>query len=371
MALKCLRGEEELFAFDFQEDQAWENLRVSNSNKRDLGMPCCGADVVLRTSKLGTRHFAHAKKGPCATAPETAEHLLAKMFVVEGIKRTAWSAMPEQAGRTPSGEEWRADVMAAKGKSRAAFEIQWSRQDNEETDRRQRRYAEAGVRGLWLFRQKDFPTSRRTPSFGLAFDGQAKTFDVLIPSPEHDPRRSARSKDDASLWSQRISLPRFIAGALEGRLHFAPALGLQMPVEVDSVRIPCWRCKKMTGIVTGLTFAAGRILPGCPDIHASIYDLSEELPDGDSEVMAILSPDLLRRHGLGVVKPRRSKAVGRSYLSNGCVHCDSLQGRFFEHHYDFEATKAFETVAEFKAEWAPKLRDAWDQIYRWWFDERD
>jgi competence protein CoiA len=166
MPLKCLRGDEEIYAFDTESDEAWESLRKGNAAEKYLRMPCCGAGVVLRTSKLGTRHFAHARRGPCETAPETAEHLLAKMAVVEGVKATAWEPLPEQSGRTPEGEEWRADVMAVKGKARVAFEIQWSRQDGDETDRRQRRYAEAGVRGLWL-----------------VFDGDTKEFAVLIPSP--------------------------------------------------------------------------------------------------------------------------------------------------------------------------------------------
>lgn len=70
-------------------------LRAANAAACDLRMPCCGAAVVLRTSPLGTRHFAHARRGPCTSAPETAEHLLAKRVVVEGIKRTEWIAKIE------------------------------------------------------------------------------------------------------------------------------------------------------------------------------------------------------------------------------------------------------------------------------------
>jgi len=124
-------------------------------------------------------------------------------------------------------------------------------------------------------------------------------------------------------------------------------------------------------VVMGLTFAAGRVLPGCPDIHTSIYDMGERLPDGSAEVMSIIPPDLLRRHGIGAVKPRTSKTERKTYLSNGCVHCDALQGRFFEHEFAFEASKAFETEAEFKAGWMPRLAGARPYAYRWWFDEGD
>lgn len=369
MPLKCLDGELEIYAFDTESDDAWESLRSKNAETKALRMPCCGAGVVLRTSKLGTRHFAHAKRGPCETAPETAEHLLAKMAVIEGIKSTAWSAMPEQSGQTPSGEEWRADVLAAKGKGKVAFEIQWSRQDNGETVRRQQRYADAGVRGLWLFRQKDFPTGKETPSFRLAFNAEAKTFDVIMPSPHYNAMWVARDTTEVMSWGQRIPLQRFAAGALEGRLRFAPALGLRMPVEVNAVRIRCWRCKKETGVVMGLVFAASRVLAGCPDISASIYDMGEHLPNGAAEVMSIIPPSLLGRHGIGTVKPRRSKTAGGEYLSNGCVHCDALQGRFFEHEFAFESEKAFETEAVFKAEWPPLLSESRKYANLWWFDE--
>ena len=369
MPLKCLDGEREIYAFDTESDDAWEALRSKNAETKALRMPCCGAGVVLRTSKLGTRHFAHVKRGPCETAPETAEHLLAKMAVIEGIKSTAWSAMPEQSGRTPSGEEWRADVLAAKGKGKVAFEIQWSRQDNEETVRRQQRYAAAGVRGLWLFRQKDFPTGRETPSFRLVFNAEANSFDVMMPSPHYDAMWVARNTTDEMSWGQRIPLQRFVAGALEGRLRFAPALGLRMPVEVNAVRIRCWRCKKETGVVMGLVFAASSALAGCPDIPVSIYDMGEDLPNGAAELMSIIPPSLLGRHGIGTVKPRRSKSAGGVYLSNGCVHCDALQGRFFEHEFAFESEKAFQTEAVFKAEWVPRLSESTKYANLWWFDE--
>nr|WP_244818629.1 competence protein CoiA family protein [Caballeronia sp. Lep1P3] len=329
-------------------------------------MACCGAGAVLRTSKLGTRHFAHARRGPCETAPETAEHLLAKMAVIDAVEGTEWDAIPEQAGSTPTGHQWRADVLAVKGNARVAIEIQWSRQDTDETERRQSRYAEAGVRGLWLFRQKNFPSRKDIPSFRLMFDERAGLFNVLIPSAYYDPKWVSISKDDDLLWSQTIPLQTFIKGALKGRLRFAPTLGCRMPVDVDIARIRCWRCKKETGVVAGLTFAASRIFPRFDDFHTSIHDMAK-MPDGVAEVMSILPPSVLMRHGIGVVKPRSSKAASETYLSNGCVHCDALQGRFFES--AFEAQTEFATEAVFKPEWVRALPSATAYTYRWWFDE--
>jgi hypothetical protein len=46
--------------------------------------------------------------------------------------------------------------------------------------------------------------------------------------------------------------------------------------------------------------------------------------------------------GIGVIKPRYSKTLKRSYMSNGCNDCDALIGEHFEHHgwHDEEATLA-------------------------------
>lgn len=370
MPLKCHDGEREIYSFDVKTNDAWENLREVNRKTKALKMPCCGAALVLRTSPLGTKHFAHARRGTCTTKPETAEHLLAKMFVVEGIQQTVdWTALPEQAGVTPAGEEWRADVLALKAKVKVAFEIQWTKQNLEETRRRQQRYADAGVRGLWLFRQKDFNSGKDIPAFRLAFHEKEKTFDVILPAPGYDPLCAATDTSDTNSWGQRVPLARFITGALEGRLRFAASLGKQMPVEVEGVQIPCWRCKKETRIVTGLVFAASRILIGAADIPVTIYDMGDSLPDGAAQVMAILSPALLRHHGIGEVKPRKSKTEGREYVSNGCIHCDALQGKFYVSKYINDAAKMFETEAIFKADWMPQLSEARPNTEYWWFDE--
>lgn len=368
MPLKCLRGGNPVFAFNVKSDEAWAHLRQENRANRQLRMPCCGSSVVLRTSKLGTRHFAHSRRGPCSTAPETAEHLLAKMTIVEGILETRWTATPEQSGQTPAGQEWRADVLATKGKNRVAFEVQWSRQEQHETDKRQQRYADAGVRGLWLFRQKDLPLGKETPSFRLEYREHSKTFDVLLPSPHYDPAWSLRSNNSSS-WGQRIPLKSFVVGALNGSLRFAPAIGRRMPVEVSTARIPCWKCKRYTSVVLRISFAASRILPGCFDIPMSIYDFDKNLPGGHAALASILPANLLRQHEIGTVKPRWSKTQAREYMSNGCIHCDALQGSFFEHEYAYDATKAFETDAEFRSEWIPHLEDARPYVLRWWFDE--
>ena len=41
------------------DDAQWEALRKRNRERRDLIMPCCNADTVLKKSPRGTRFFAH------------------------------------------------------------------------------------------------------------------------------------------------------------------------------------------------------------------------------------------------------------------------------------------------------------------------
>ncbi|MBL8130950.1 MAG: hypothetical protein JNL42_03760 [Anaerolineae bacterium] len=79
---------------------------------------------------------------------ETDAHQRAKWAILNGCA---------QAGYTPQSEviggDWRADVLAARGGVRVAFEVQWSPQKLRETLLRQERYARDGVRGCWFFRQ--------------------------------------------------------------------------------------------------------------------------------------------------------------------------------------------------------------------------
>jgi len=241
MPLKCLREGLPVYSFDCEADAAWEALRLANASNSRLSMPCCGAGVVLRTSKLGTRHFAHARRGPCATAPESAQHLLAKRAIVEGLRRTDWSVATEQPGESPGHGSWIADVFAAQGRKKVAIEVQWSRQVDEETRRRQARYAAAGVRGLWLFRQHDFPVAKDCPAFRLVLDDEGQGFTVKLPSPSYSPSwMRPGEREDPRYWQQSIELSRFVEGALSGRLRFAPALGMTMPVEVLSSSMDRW-----------------------------------------------------------------------------------------------------------------------------------
>src|SRR5262245_57442555 len=142
-------------------DEEWQALRLANADARRSRTPCCNEPVLLKRSHVGTRFFAHMRRGDCATGPETAEHLELKTIVVEAVRSHGWTTQTEVTGLAPDGEQWRADVLAQK---EVAVEIQWSRQTNDETLRRQERYKQCGIRGLWLLRQPGFPVAHSLPA---------------------------------------------------------------------------------------------------------------------------------------------------------------------------------------------------------------
>jgi len=365
MPLKCLLDGSAIFAFDFEQNP-WDELRRENKSRKHLALACCDAQVTLRTSKLGTRHFAHTRRGECSTVPETAEHLLAKQRIIEGVRRAGWGAYVEQAGETLNHEAWIADVIAQKGSARVALEVQWSRQENSETVRRQARYKESGVRGIWFLRQLNIPLGKAVPAFRLVFDESTSEFSVFLPTSRYEGWLSTRTLAEPQYWQEPVELSRFVEGALTGKLIFAPAFGKVLPLEVHTAPVDCWKCKKETQLVISLIFRADQAFPGCANIELDIYDL-EEMAGGPELLMNILPPREIVKHGIGAVKPRFSKTLGGHYISNGCVHCDALQGKFFDHEVAYMAQKAFQLNCELKAEWRNETEKL-GSANRWWFD---
>jgi competence protein CoiA len=90
-----------------------------------------------------------------------------KRVIVEAARANGWHAKAEFDGLSSDSEPWSADVLLTKGSVRIAIEVQWSKQSQEETARRQSRYASSGVRGLWLFRQARLTHPRTFPLFWI------------------------------------------------------------------------------------------------------------------------------------------------------------------------------------------------------------
>ena len=333
MPLRCIDSlmNHSIYGPDLAADE-WRTLKSENKRTRYLRMPCCAGQVIPKKSHRGTHFFAHKRKGDCVTAPETEEHRSLKQMAVEAGRAYGWDAETEVTGTTPSGEKWRADVLAQKGTNKVAIEIQWSAQTNEETQRRQGRYAESGVQCVWLMRKKKFSRGDNSLPIVHIDTDQAENFVVSV-------------LDSGGRALQNMSMHEFLEAVFRGRFLPKLSLGCMMKVSVKGSIMPCWRCGSDTKIIT---FVAATCGPYTKDL--CIPDLSENSP-----VFREVRKNLPEGLGIGDIKPRYSKTQGRKYLSNGCVHCDALIGAFYEH----DAWDDQKTVCEFSIRidehWYPEL----------------
>jgi competence protein CoiA len=270
---------------------------------------------------------------------------------------------------SPSGLEWKADVLCSRPQSGQpiAFEIQWSSQELAVTEFRQRRYADSGVSAIWLMRQRDVSVSRDVPAFVVDLSADHRPI-VLIPS--HALRqvfsRHASAQDDHRI-SQRVPLESFVTGTLNGGLKFAPAVGTSVPANAMAAKVSCWKCRGDTQVVLGVELLTDRVFPGFGNVSIEIdnFDAHGEL--GHQWVETFLPAELLRQWGAGEIKLRPSKAQGQSYLSNGCVHCDALYGRFYYPDLLYDVTPLFEVHVAVEP-WLAGPPEQTSPLKRWWFD---
>ena len=114
----------------------------------------------------------------------------------------------------------------------------------------------------------------------------------------------------------------FLHAVFSRRFGFGLRLGTDAIVAIRAGFLSCWSCGADTRIVTGIDVAFG------PN------ELSFTIPE-TGEHTGLLESVLSRLPGgleIGGIRPRFSKTQGRSYVSNGCFHCDALIGEFYEHH---------------------------------------
>jgi Competence protein CoiA-like family len=330
MPLRCLDAAgRSIHSFELTDEQ-WRALQAENRRARHLRMPCCCAQVALKRSRLGMPFFAHKVVGTCTSAPEREAHLRLKRMVVEAARANGWIAETEKSGASPSGKQWKADVLARKGKSQVAVEIQWSSQTTEELLRRQARYRESGVRGLWLLRQPGFPITREFPA--VCIGGSVEQgFLALIPSlGGHEP----------------MPMPEFLNAVFGKRFRFGLQPGTRATVDVRAGILSCWSCGADTRIIVGIdvAFASNELSFTMPEIgdHKVLLD----------SVLSRLPADL----EIGSIRRRFSKTQGRSYVSNGCFHCNALIGQFFEH----DAWDEQQTVVAFSI----RVNEHWQRAIR-------
>lgn len=304
MPLRAVTDSGNVHAFELDE-QAWGCLK-QGYRQMGLRMPCCGVAAVPKTSRLGTRFFAHARKGECVTAPESAEHIYCKNLIAQAAQAAGWSVTTERPGATPEGEAWIADVFCEKGKAKLAFEVQMSPQTHEETLRRQARYRASGVRGAWFYGPRGCkgPTATdiATPAFSMS------SVDVGC-SPTID--------------RFHVTLPEFVKGMLEKRLDWVVQERIE-PVYVEYMLDTCWSCHKPVKQVYGYLAAPEEAEKwGWHERPFSVASISTDLMEVTLEVSAAE----LVKHGLNGVGERSTvggKATNWGF-SNLCRHCNAPQ----------------------------------------------
>jgi hypothetical protein len=310
LPLRAHLNNEVIYAFKYDED-AWHELKATYKNQA-LVMPCCESKAIPKISKLNNYFFAHSKNENCLAPLESAEHIFLKTLIAKTAMSLGWDVITEKHGETPDGERWIADVYCTKGNAKVVFEVQWSPQSINEFKRRQLLYTSSGVRAAWLYKirsnqeyyQTEIPVERETPAFAIKYRKDSKELYV----PEFN-----ASVDD------------FVGGMLQGKLKWFPTKKDNITAKIIPVQDNCWKCKKTTKSIVALGFYNNSGV----EIASSCFT-SVGIPE---LILKRMTNKALASHGIGTIKNRYSKTVGGSYLSNGCYHCDAIQGDFFIGNY--------------------------------------
>lgn len=224
MPIRAASDQGDIHAFALDAGQ-WAELKATYRGL-NLHMPCCGVAAVPKTSTRGNYFFAHARRGECATADESTEHLYCKSLIAKAALDAGWTVTTERPGVSPDGEEWVADVFCEKGAAKLALEVQMSPQTDEETLRRQQRYKASGVRGAWFFgtraRRGATAFGQETPAFSLQpiVVGELPTIERFD-----------------------VSLPAFVTALLQKRVAWTVP-SYSKPHLVEFIEDACWACKR-------------------------------------------------------------------------------------------------------------------------------
>ena len=318
MPLRAILDNQELFA-PLLSDEQWKELK---QKKVQVVLPCCEATGHLRNSKLGTKHFVHNDKNKCCFRSETWQHLLCKTEIARACKAMGYEVKTEAIGA--NGVHWRADVLATKQIKnqlvQLAFEVQWSPQTLEETEKRQDKYATDGIRCCWLF--KKLPTSEERqdiPMFQLQFD---------------------QSENPTVIFNNNTYLLKnFITEILSGHFKFSQFYRYkkQQDIQIRFFLVDCWKCRHKYYIYH-VQNESYETVCGCNFNLIDYIILTDKiigepqfLPEIVNKAYECLKTEKAKRQNMkmGKIKSRYSKAVGSSYTSFDCPNCDAIFGNYF------------------------------------------
>ena len=227
-------------------------------------------------------------------------------------------------------------MLACKGEAKVAIEIQWSGQTNDESLLRQERYSRSGVRCLWLLRRQNVPVSEDFPAARISGD--------------------IATGFKAHLGEEAMPLDGFLDAVFARRFRYGIPLGAKAIVRIQSGVLGCWKCGVVTRIVTFI-----EVFVGQHRFQLTVPDLTD-FPD----LWASCQDRIPKEFGVGVIKPRYSKTLERSYMSNGCNDCDALIGEHFEHDaWGVEATTLAEFQITISVRWRKAIDPQVEDAYGW------
>lgn len=171
----------------------------------------------------------------------------------------------------------------------------------------------------------------------------------VVQRPQLDPEVGARIQDALHRWDTRPGAP-----------DQSPADGTttdaMTKVTVRGLTMTCWKCQRPTTVVVGLHLASA--------VNGDLVTCADE------QVLAVAAELLAATGNVGLTRPikqRSSRTAGTTGLTNGCQHCDALQGNFFIYHEEL-----MEVLSANGVDGLDHLTDAdlpthrWQQLHRRW-----
>jgi hypothetical protein len=281
-------------------DEDWKAYKYQRDIK--VSLACCKSSGFLRTSKLGTKHFVHKSKTGCDWKPETKEHLLAKSEIVKACWEAGYEASTEV-----SGLDWRADVLATKGKIKIAFEVQWSPQSLQVTQERQAKYKRDGIRGCWFFRKlPTFEVSHNLPMFELSLDSDNKLVAGVV---------------TYTVAYRENSLFEFVKDLLSKQIKFCDFYTFKsIYAELIFFPVICWKCDETHHIYD---LQGDFSISSCGK-KQSWYALHLFKPEIIAIAKEFLKTDKGKNLNMGEIKPRMVTKKLEARRSFGCPRCDAF-----------------------------------------------
>lgn len=311
----------EIYSFMLNDEQ-W--LRLKNKHKTlNILMPCCQTRAIPKKNKLGTQFFAHHPSSSCRfSSGESREHQLCKYLILKNLYENGWTVTPEYRGQTPNGEVWIADIYAEKNNAKIIIEIQWSSQSIEETKRRQEKYISSGIRAVWFMR-----TTKNNKWDVLDYQSyELPVFSIWLDKTTRHLTASGAFNDWDSRDLVEVEFIDFFQHLMNGGVQHALKPNAQRFLQLGLNQVKCWKCNQFTNTIMEISY----FIHYNKDLTKIAQIQVEQLSNTHSELLN--HPQLLQKYRYGFIVKRYSKTRREAYLSNGCFHCDALQGAFFTHH---------------------------------------